>query len=82
MTAIEKVAIHFGKPNEQWLDEMTVAEAKQYAANGEFAAGSMLPKVEAAIQFADSKPGRTAIITLLEKAKEGLEGKTGTRIHR
>lgn len=82
LTAIEKVAIHFGKPNEQWLDEMTVAEAKQYAADGEFAAGSMLPKVEAAIQFADSKPGRTAIITLLEKAKEGLEGKTGTRIHR
>lgn len=82
LTAVEKVAIHFGKPEEQWLDEMTVAEAKAYALAGEFAAGSMLPKVEAAIDFADSKPGRVAIITLLEKAREGIEGKTGTRIHK
>lgn len=82
LTAVEKVAIHFGKPEEQWLDEMTVAEAKAYALAGELAAGSMLPKVEAAIDFADSKPGRVAIITLLEKAREGIEGKTGTRIHK
>lgn len=82
LTAVEKVAIHFGTPEAQWLDEMTVAEAKAYALAGEFAAGSMLPKVEAAIDFADSKPGRVAIITLLEKAREGIEGKTGTRIHK
>lgn len=80
LTAVEKVAINFGKPNEQWLDEITVEQAKQYIANHEFAAGSMLPKVEAAIAFAESKPGRTAMITLLEKAKDGILGKTGTRI--
>lgn len=80
LTAVEKVAINFGKPDEQWLDEITVDQAKQYIANDEFAAGSMLPKVEAAIAFAESKPGRTAMITLLEKAKDGILGKTGTRI--
>lgn len=80
LTAVEKVAINFGKPDEQWLDEITVDQAKQYIANNEFAAGSMLPKVEAAIAFAESKPGRTAMITLLEKAKDGILGKTGTRI--
>ncbi|WP_303058893.1 carbamate kinase [Veillonella magna] len=81
LTAIEKVAVNFGKPNQQWLDDITVEEARQYAAEGQFAAGSMLPKVDAAIKFAESKKGRTAIITLLEKAREGIEGKTGTRIH-
>ena len=50
-------------------------------AEGQFAPGSMLPKVEAAVKFAESKPGRTALITLLEKAKDGIEGKTGTAIH-
>ena len=48
---------------------------------GHFAPGSMLPKVQASVKFAESKPGRTALITLLEKAKEGIQGKTGTRIH-
>lgn len=81
LTAVEKVAVNFGKPNQQWLDDITVEEARQYAAEGQFAAGSMLPKVDAAIKFAESKKGRTAIITLLEKAREGIEGKTGTRIH-
>ena len=52
-----------------------------YIADGEFAPGSMLPKVQAALQFAQSKPGRTALITLLEKAKDGVAGKTGTIIH-
>ena len=77
---IEKVAINFGKENEKWLDEITVAEAKEYAAAGEFAEGSMKPKVEAAIAFAESKKGRVSIITLLEKSKDGIAGKTGTRI--
>jgi len=80
LTAVEKVAIHFGKPEEKWLDVLSVEEAKQYALEGHFAPGSMLPKVEAAIEFAESKPGREALITLLEKAKDGIAGKTGTRI--
>ena len=80
LTAVEKVAINFGKENEKWLDEITVADAKKYAAAGEFAEGSMKPKVEAAIAFAESKKGRVSIITLLEKSKDGIAGKTGTRI--
>ena len=81
LTAVEKVAIHFGKPDEEWLSELTPEEARKYIAAGEFAPGSMLPKVQAAIDFAESAPGRTALITLLEKAQEGIEGKTGTQIH-
>lgn len=80
LTAVEKVAIRFGKPDQQWLDHMTVEEARRYAETGEFAAGSMLPKVSAAVEFAASKPGRKALITLPEKAHEGIEGKTGTVI--
>ena len=72
LTAVEKVAINFGKENEKWLDEITVADAKKYAAAGEFAEGSMKPKVEAAIAFAESKKGRVSIITLLEKSKDGI----------
>lgn len=81
LTAVEKVAIHFGKPDVQWLSELTPAEAQKYIADGEFAPGSMLPKVQAALQFAESKVGRTSLITLLEKAKDGVAGKTGTSIH-
>jgi carbamate kinase len=80
LTAVEKVAINFGKENEQWLDTLSVQKAREYIAAGHFAKGSMLPKVEAAIQFAGTKPGRSSLITLLEKAKEGIAGKTGTRI--
>lgn len=80
LTAVEKVAIRFRKPDETWLDTLTPQKAQEYIAAGEFAPGSMLPKVEAAVRFAQSNPGRTALITLLEKAKEGIEGKTGTRI--
>ena len=81
LTAVEKVAIHFGKPDVQWLSDLTPETARQYIADGEFAPGSMLPKVQAALEFAESKPGRTALITLLEKAREGIAGETGTRIH-
>lgn len=81
LTAVEKVAIRFGKPDQEWLSDLTVEQAKQYCAEGQFAPGSMLPKVEAAIQFASSKSGRQALITLLEKAKDGIAGKTGTVIH-
>ena len=81
LTAVEKVAVNFGKENEKWLDDLTVSQARKYIEEGQFAAGSMLPKVQAAMSFAESKPGRVALITLLEKAAEGIEGKTGTRIH-
>lgn len=81
LTAVEKVAINFGKPEEKWLDDLSVTEAYQYVDEGHFAPGSMLPKVQAAVMFAESKPGRTALITLLEKAKDGIHGNTGTRIH-
>ena len=80
LTAVEKVAIRFGKPDQEWLSHLTPAQARQYEAEGHFAAGSMLPKVRAAVKFAESAPGRTALITLLEKAREGIAGKTGTSV--
>lgn len=80
LTAVEKVAINFRKDNEQWLDTLTPEDAARYIAEGQFAPGSMLPKVEAAVQFAESKPGRKSLITLLEKAEEGIAGKTGTTV--
>ena len=78
LTAVEKVAVDFGKPTQRWLDRLTAEEARAYAGQGQFAPGSMLPKVQAAAKFAASRPGRRALITLLEKALEGLQGKTGT----
>ena len=80
LTGVEKCAINFGKENEKWLDNISVEEAAQYISEGHFAPGSMLPKVQAAGQFASSAPERKALITLLEKAKEGIQGKTGTVI--
>ena len=81
LTAVEKVAVNFGRPDQRWLDDLTLEEARRYLAEGQFAPGSMLPKVEAAVRFAGSAPGRTALITLLEKAHDGVAGRTGTRIH-
>jgi len=81
LTAVEKAAIHFGKPDQQWLSDITVDEARKYIEEGQFAPGSMLPKIQAAARFAASKEGRTALITLLEKARDGINGKTGTKIH-
>ena len=80
LTAVEKVAVNFGKPDQKWLDSMTVSEAKKYCEEGQFAPGSMLPKVQACMQFVENSEGKEAMITLLEKAKEGINGKTGTRI--
>ena len=80
LTAVEKVAINFGKPDQKWLDTLTPEEAEVYMGQGHFAPGSMLPKVQAAVEFARSAPGRSALITLLEKAKDGVAGKTGTVI--
>lgn len=80
LTAVEKVAINFGKPDQKGLDVLTPDDARKYIEEKQFAPGSMLPKVQAAMSFAESKAGRVALITLLEKAKEGIEGKTGTRV--
>ncbi len=80
LTAVEKVAINFGKPDVQWLSELSIDDAERYIKEGHFAPGSMLPKVQAAIKFAKSAPGRKALITSLEKAKEGIDGLTGTVI--
>lgn len=80
LTAVDKVSINFGKPDEVELDHMTVEEAREYISAGQFAPGSMLPKVEAAIAFAESGIGRTAVIASLDKAPEAISGKTGTRI--
>ena len=77
---MEKVALRFGTPEETWLNEISVEEAKQYMVEGHFAPGSMLPKVQAGVNFAESATGRTSLITLLQKAKDGVNGVTGTRI--
>jgi carbamate kinase len=82
LTAVEKVAINFGKPDEQQLDQLTVSEAMTYIDQMQFGKGSMLPKVEAAISFVESGEEKKALITMLSKAKEGIEGKTGTVIIR
>lgn len=81
LTAVEKVAINFGKENQEWLSDLIVDQAEKYIAEDQFAKGSMLPKVEAAIRFAKSGEGRSTLITLLEKAADGIAGKTGTLIH-
>ena len=81
LTAVEKVAINFGKENQEWLSDLTVEQAKEYIAEEQFAKGSMLPKIEAAIRFAESGEGRRTLIPLLDKAAEGIAGKTGTVIH-
>ena len=81
LTAVEKVAINFGKENQEWLSDLTVEQTKEYIAEEQFAKGSMLPKIEAAIRFAESGEGRRTLITLLDKAAEGIAGKTGTVIH-
>ena len=81
LTAVEQVALNFGTPDEKWLSEVSIDEAKQYISEGHFAPGSMLPKVQAAVDFAESKPGRTALITLLEKSRDAIQGKTGTTFH-
>lgn len=80
LTAVEKVSINFKKPDQKDLDRMSAAEAKQYIKEGHFAPGSMLPKIEAALNFVESKPGRVAIITSLDKAVDAIEGCAGTTI--
>lgn len=82
LTAVDQVAINFGKPDQENLGELKVSKAKEYIKANEFAEGSMKPKIEAAIAFVESGDNKLAIITSLEKALEGLEGKTGTLIRK
>jgi len=78
-TAVEKVALNFNTPNQEWVNEMTVADAKRYIEEGHFAPGSMLPKVQAIVQFLE-EGGKKALITDPKHISEALEGKTGTWI--
>ncbi len=80
LTAVNRVSIHFGKPNQEDLSQITLAQAEQYIEEGHFAAGSMLPKVKAAMKFIEQKKDGISIICSLEKAAEALNGTTGTRI--
>ncbi|WP_066900538.1 carbamate kinase [Streptobacillus notomytis] len=79
LTAVDKVCINFNKPNQQELSELTVEEALKYIEEGHFAKGSMLPKVEACLDFVKNSGGN-ALITSLENASIALQGKTGTLI--
>ena len=78
LTEVEKVAINFNKPNQENLSHMSLSDAVKYVEEGQFAPGSMLPKVEAAMKFVRAYPGKKAIITSLDKAVEALDGKAGT----
>ncbi|MCR5033980.1 MAG: carbamate kinase [Clostridia bacterium] len=80
LTEVEKVAINFNKPDQKDLSAMTLEEAEKYCEEGQFAPGSMLPKVKAAMKFVTAYPDKKAIITSLSKAIDALEGKTGTVI--
>lgn len=82
LTAVEKIAINYGKANQLDLDQITVSQALQYIEEGHFAPGSMLPKVEAAIDFVKSSDDKIAIISSLDNAKQAIKGQTGTTISR
>ena len=80
LTAVEKVCINFNTPEQEQISEMTVSQAREYIAQGQFAPGSMLPKVEACIEYVEAYPEGKALITSLECAAAGLRGETGTVI--
>ena len=80
LTAVEKVAVNFGKPDQADIDVMDAAQARQYIEEGQFAPGSMLPKVEACLEYVEARPQGRALITSLECAAEAIEGRTGTII--
>ena len=80
LTGVDNVVLNYGSGNEVLLDRMTAQDAETYAADGHFKAGSMLPKVEASVDFIRAGKGRKAVITSMEKAKESLAGKAGTTI--
>lgn len=78
-TAVEQVAVNFKKPDQRWIDEMTVAEAEQYIADGHFAKGSMQPKVQSIVQYLKNG-GKMGLITTPWNIAKALQGETGTRI--
>ncbi|MCI9068488.1 MAG: carbamate kinase [Lachnospiraceae bacterium] len=80
LTGTEKAAIHYGQPGETVIDRLSAAQARIYMEEGQFEAGSMLPKIEASVEFVSSRPGRRAVITDLAHAREAMAGKTGTLI--
>lgn len=80
LTGVNNVALNYGSDHEIHLDRLTVKDAETYAKNGQFSVGSMLPKIEASIDFISAGKGRHAIITSMEKAKAALDGKAGTKI--
>ena len=80
LTEVEKVAINYNRPDQKNLSVMTLKDATEYMEEGQFAKGSMLPKVQAAMKFVRAFPGKRAVITSLDKALEGLLGETGTQI--
>lgn len=80
LTAVDKVYLHYNNPNQQALDTLTADKARDYIAAGHFAPGSMLPKIEACLDFVTKRPGRRAVITSLEHAAHALGGGTGTVI--
>jgi carbamate kinase len=80
LTEVEKVAVRFGQPDQEDLDHLSLAEAARYAAEGQFGVGSMLPKVQAAMKFVRSFPGKRAVITSLDRCLDALDGKTGTTV--
>ena len=81
LTAVDRVCVNFGKPDQRELSEMSLADCERYMAEGQFAPGSMLPKVEACTDFVANTPSGQALITSLSRASDALEGKTGTIIH-
>ena len=82
LTAVDRVAINFNKSNQRNIEKMSVEEAEIWIKEGQFPAGSMLPKIQAAIKFVNSKPGRKAIISSLEKTRESILGQSGTIIYK
>jgi len=80
LTAVDRVSINFGKPEQVDLEQINIEEANKYIEEGHFAPGSMLPKVQACMAFAESKEGRTAVIASLEKAEAALKGESGTKV--
>ena len=80
LTDVEKVCVNYGKADEAPIDRMSVEEAEKYAAEGQFGASTMLPKIDAAISFIEAGKCRSAIITTMAKAEEAVSGKAGTTI--
>ncbi len=82
LTAVDRVCVNFGKPDQLQLAEMSLEDCERYIAEGQFAPGSMLPKVESCMDFVRNSETGTALITSLARAADALEGRTGTLIHR